>query len=95
MMDATGDYRILEVVSEMCGFVLSHKPMPSSSSIVSAVLTSDAEHGDVSRTIRDAIADGKLTDAEKSQITKQIHEAQTSLDALRSTVMQSPTMLRA
>lgn len=93
MMDATDDDRILHVLAEMRGYTLERKALPDAKSIVAAVLSADAEHGDVSRSIQDAISDGKITEGEKAAITKQIREAQQSLDTLKSTVLNAPVQI--
>ena len=94
MMDATNDDRILSVLADLRGYVLERKALPDAASIVQAVLSADAEHGDVSRAIHDALADGKLTEPEKAAISRQIREAQQTLDALNSTVLHAPTLLK-
>ena len=94
IMEITGDDRILEVMAEQRGYTLERKALPDATSIVSAVLTADAEHGDVSREIMAAIADGKLTEAERATISKQIHDAHQALDVLNSTVQHAPTLLK-
>ena len=93
MMDITNDDRILFVLAEMRGYVLERKALPDAKSIVSAVLDSAAEHGDVSRAISEAIADHKLTEAEKANIAQHIRKTQRTLDVLNSTVQHSPTVL--
>jgi hypothetical protein len=94
MMDANDDDRILKILAEMRGYTLQRKRLPDAASIVSAVLSADAEHGDVSRTIQSALADGKLTDKERAAVINQINEAQTALDVLKSTVLHAPTNIR-
>lgn len=94
MMDATDDDRILHALAMMRGYTLARRALPDAKSIVAAVLAADAEHGDVSREIQDALADGKLTEAEKAAIAHQIQAAQLALDALNSTVQHAPTLLR-
>jgi len=94
MMDATGNDSILEVMAEMRGYTLERKALPDAASIVQAVLSADAEHGDISREIQAALADGKLTEHEKAAISRQIREAQQTLDALNSTVQHAPTLLK-
>lgn len=94
MMDASGDDRILAVLADMRGYTLERKALPDAASIVQAVLSADAEHGDVSRSIQEALADGKLTEYEKAAIARQIREAQQTLDALNSTVQHAPTLLK-
>jgi len=90
MMDATDDDRILAVLAEMRGYMLERKQLPDAESIVAAVLSADAEHGDVSREIQAALADGKITETERAAIAKQIHDAHQALDRLNSTVQHTP-----
>lgn len=94
MMDATDDDRILAVLAGMRGYMLERQALPDAQSIVAAVLSADAEHGDVSREIQAALADGKLTEQEKAAISQQIHEAHQALDALNSTVLHAPTQIK-
>jgi len=94
MMDATDDDSILRVIAEMRGYTLERKALPDAPSIIDAVLNADAEHGAIAHQIREAIADGKLTEAERAAITNQIKRANDTLDALRSTVTNAPTLLR-
>lgn len=94
MMEATDDDRILHALAEVRSYTLRRRMLPDAPSIVAAVLASDAEHGDVSRAIQEAIGDGKLTEAEKAAIGQQILKAQQALDALKSTVLHAPTILR-
>lgn len=94
MMELTGNDSILEVMAEMRGYMLARKELPDAQSIINAVLADDIEHGDVARTIRDAIADGKLTEAERADIARHISKAHATLDALKSTVLHAPTLLK-
>lgn len=93
VMDATNDDRILSVLAEMRGYTLARKALPDAHSIVAAVLSADAEHGDVSREIMCALADGKLTEPERAAITQQINEAHQALNVLKSTVLHAPTQI--
>lgn len=94
MMDATNDDRILQVLAGMRGYTLARKALPDAASIVAAVLSADAEHGDVSREIQAALSDGKLTEPERAAIAQQIHDAHTALDVLKSTVLHAPTQIK-
>lgn len=94
MMELTGDDRILSVLADLRGYALERKALPDAASIVQAVLSADVEHGDVSREIQAALADGKLTEQEKAAISRQIREAHQTLDALNSTVQHAPTLLK-
>ena len=50
--------------------------------VTTAVLQSAAEHGDVGRTISDALGDGVITVREEAEIKKQITEAREALAQL-------------
>ena len=93
MMELTGDDRILFVMAEARGYTLQRKALPDAVSLVAAVLDADAEHGDVAQQIRAAIADGKLTEAEKARITNEINEAASALETLRSTIVRAQTQI--
>lgn len=94
MMDAADDDRILAVLAAMRGYALERRALPDAQSIVAAVLSADAEHGDISREIQAALADGKITEHEKAAIARQIRDAHQSLDALNATVLHAPTILK-
>lgn len=94
MMDAADDDSILAVLAGMRGYTLERQALPDAQSIVAAVLSADAEHGDISREIQAALADGKLTEHERAAISQQIRDAHQALDALNSTVLHAPTILK-
>lgn len=93
MMELTGDDRILFVMAELRGYVVSRKELPDAKSLVTAVLEANAEEGDVAKSILAAIADGKLTVGEKADIAEHIRMVQNTLDTLNATVQHSPTLI--
>jgi hypothetical protein len=95
MMDMSGDDQILRVLAELRGYTLAKKSLPDAGSIVSAVLRMNSEQGDVSTEIQNSIADFKLTEDERAEICKQIHDAHEALDVLKSTVLHAPVSLKA
>lgn len=94
MMDASNDDRILAALADLRGYTLARKVLPDAATIVAAVLSADAEHGDVSREIMSALSDGKLTEPERAAITQQIRDAHAALDVLKSTVLHAPTQIK-
>ncbi|OGT03315.1 MAG: hypothetical protein A2143_08075 [Gallionellales bacterium RBG_16_57_15] len=94
IMEITGDDRILQVIAAQRGYTLARIALPDAASIIDAVLSADAEHGGVAQHIRAAIADGKLTEAERAAVTAQIKRAHDTLDSLHSTVLHAPTLLK-
>lgn len=87
MMINTGDVQILEVLAAELGYRLEQKQSRPARDLMSAVLTADAEHGDVGRTIHEALMDGRLTPREVATIRDEVSEAKRSLDELLSTVV--------
>lgn len=91
IMDATNDDQILVELARLRGYTIERNVLPNASSIVAAVLNADAEQGDISRAIQQAIADGKLTETDKHNINKEICEAEQALGVLKSTIHSAPT----
>ena len=56
-------------------------------SVLASVLNAGKEHGDVLASIQASLEDGKLTEAEKSEIFKEIDETEAALKLLRESVM--------
>ena len=86
MMHSTGDVRILEAVAADLGCSLA-QPSPAAQSLVVAIISADAEHGDVARAVADAIEDKRITQAEAAAIRKEISEARHALDVLEQTLI--------
>lgn len=93
IIEITNDDRSLHVLAAQRGYTLARNALPDAVSIVEAVLSADAEHGNVAQQIRASIADGKLTERERADVTAQIKRAHDTLDALQSTVLHAPTIL--
>jgi hypothetical protein len=87
VLDVTGDLSPLETLVAMFGCTLTRKALPQSLSLMAAVLSADVEHGDVTRAIQSALADGRLTDRDRLTIRKEINEARAALDALEDVVL--------
>jgi hypothetical protein len=89
ILDVTGNMTPLEILAGMFGHTISHRPKTYTGSLLSAILAADAEYGDIARTIRDAISDGRLNTRERLAIRKEISEARLALDALEDRVMSA------
>lgn len=87
MMINTGDVQILEVLASELGYTIEPKASRSTKDLMAAVLTADAEHGDVGRSIQEALADGRLTPREVAKVRDEVSEAKRALDDLLSTVV--------
>lgn len=89
LMKAADDYQALHAMADACGFKLEKKDIkPAKVNIVSMLLSVEAEHGDVSRTMADALEDGRLTRREKTRALKEIDEAVESLLRLKECAIQ-------
>jgi hypothetical protein len=83
MMDVAGDTRILEAVCSLFGgeFVRhAERAMPRD--LLRALLAVDAENGDVNRSIKAALRDGRISPRELREIRQEITEARLALDDL-------------
>jgi hypothetical protein len=87
MMRKDGDLRILYAIAAEFKVQVKAPVADKPKSLMMAVLTADAEHGDVTRTVADAISDRRWTQAEKAEAMKQIREARAALDALEQAVI--------
>ena len=88
LMKVTGDYQALRAIADTFGFRLERKEeKPVKRNIIAVLLDAEAEHGDVSRTMAEALEDGRLTDREKIQALKQIDEAIEALMDLKQAVI--------
>lgn len=95
MMLLTNDIRILECLAREMGCTVQRQAFPGARGIIDAVLKSDAEHGDVARSVLASISDGKLTEIERAECQTQISEAIQSLQAVAEVIHRSPVMLRS
>lgn len=87
MMRKDGDLRILYAVAAEFGVPVGSPSVEKPKSLVLAVLNADAEHGDVTRAVADAMADKRWTQAEKAEVLKQIREARAALDEVEQAVL--------
>jgi len=68
LMAKAGDYRILHALAATHGFVVQRVDAPDSGSMIGALLSAAAGHGDLSQVIAAALADGKVTPNEADEI---------------------------
>lgn len=87
MMLNTGDVQILEVLASELGYTVEPKASRAAKDLMAAVLSANAEHGDVGRAIQDAFADGRLTPREVAKVRDEVGEAKAALDSLLDTVV--------
>lgn len=87
MMRRTSDLRILEAQAAEFGRTINNPLARTPRALVLEMLAADAEHGDVTRRVMDAIADGKITAAEAASIRKEIQDARLELDLLEQAVI--------
>lgn len=82
----SGSTRIAEAMCLELGLnvVASHSGPPAS--LMDAMLTVVSECGEVSRALKDAMSDGKLTSREKETMQREISEAIASLVAMRFSI---------
>ena len=87
MMRRGGDLRILDALAAQLGRTINH-PLPrSAKALLLEMLAADAEHGDVTRKVADALADNKVTQREVGEIRKEISEARAELDLLEQAII--------
>lgn len=82
----TGSTRIAEAMCLELGLNVVSTVSEEPESLMNAMLAVVSECGDVSRVLKVAMHDGRLTNREKDAIQKEISEAIASLVAMRSTI---------
>jgi hypothetical protein len=87
MMMHSGDIQILEVLAAELGYTVEPKATRGTRDLMTAVLNADAEHGDVGRSIQEAMVDGRLTAREVAKVRDEVTEAKRALDELLTTVV--------
>jgi len=87
MVLATNDTQIMDALALELGGKFERHKKANNAGLIDALLTADAEHGDITREMRDALQDKSLTEREKSKIRKEISEARDSLDVLEQKVV--------
>lgn len=71
LMRVTGDHRILHALADMHGYVLHHaEEHDGAGTVLEGVLAFNAAGGKLNRAIRDAMADGLITEREMKLIEK-------------------------
>lgn len=90
MMLQTGDISILVAMADELGCTVARKGDMPQIHLIEAILRVDAEHGDVSRALSDALSDGHLNERERANILKEIGHTQDALERLRSSVNAIP-----
>lgn len=86
MMHKDGDLRILEAVAAEFGRSITG-PCTKNGSVLMAMLSANAEHGDVSRAVADALADRVITQAELAALRLEIEQARKALCVLEQTLI--------
>ncbi len=82
----TGDMRPLEALAEAFGFELAAKEQPKARDLSAAMLHVTKEFADVARSVSDAMDDGRISQHERAQISREINEARHSLDVMAASV---------
>jgi ribosomal protein S3AE len=83
IMKITGSTSIHEAVGLELGLHSMRQDIAEQKSLMDAMLTVVSECGDVSRAVKDAMEDGRLTAREKAEMQREINEAIDSLMAMR------------
>jgi ribosomal protein S3AE len=83
IMKITGSTSIHEAVGLELGLHSMRPDIAEPKSLMDAMLTVVSECGDVSRAVKDAMEDGRLTAREKAEMQREINEAIDSLMAMR------------
>lgn len=82
----TGDMRPLEALADAFGFELVAKEQPKARDLSAAMLHVTKEFADVARSVSDAMDDGRISQHERAQISREINEARHSLDVMAASV---------
>lgn len=83
LIGITGDARILRAMAATHGFLLVPMEMPEDSgNVLATVLGVDEANGELAHVIRDAIADGVISEREFAQIERSGDKAQAMIIAL-------------
>lgn len=85
IMALSGDVRVLHSMADQLGYDLISKTTPGID-LLSAVLVSDKEHGDIGKAIMQAMADGVIDKSEQLNVKQQITEAREALNQLEASV---------
>ncbi|WP_417552056.1 phage regulatory CII family protein [Marinomonas fungiae] len=86
----TGNHSLAVAMKTMLDvYVCEDKP----ASIIECALNATKENGDVVAAVQAALADGHLTEREKSELLREISEAIASLETLRGSVLAAAPVL--
>lgn len=89
LLAVTGDMRSLDAVCRLFGgCFMREEEHTNPKDLLRAVLAADAEHGDVTASIKSALADGNISARELSGITLEIDQAQVALSDLRAFLLK-------
>lgn len=88
MMRRDGDLRILSAIAAEFGRTLNVPVTRTARTVVLEMLSESAAQGDVARKVADALADGRITAAEASEIRSDITEAHSELDLLEQAIIK-------
>lgn len=80
------DMRPLEALAAAFGYELKKLGEQEAVELSRAILNMHAEMADVTRAVTDALADGRITRAERAEIRQEIIEAKSALDTLLNSV---------
>lgn len=97
LMEATGDARILRVMADMLGYSIIKTETTEAKDPVLAVLDCIKEQGEVSALVSEALADGKITAAERARARKEIAQAIKALEVLQQSLeeMGKPAAIKS
>lgn len=87
MMRKDGDLRILYAIAAEFGCTLAPPGCKVTPTVVNALLEANADNGDLTREVVDAMADGKITQAELARTRERINVARTALDGLEQSLI--------
>lgn len=84
-VNITGDVNSLAVLADECGCEISPKKSVTYRSLLDAVLATDCEHNDINQTLRDALADGRISQRELAQIGAKVENTIKALRGFKET----------
>lgn len=86
LMETCNTTEPLEAIVDHFECKLVTRTQSRAETLMEGVLAATSEHGDVTRAINDALADGVITGKELNLILKEISEAERALVALKNTL---------
>lgn len=70
LMGVSGDHRILHALAAEHGYALQSGDVPNSGSLIQGMLSASAGQGDLAHVVSEALADGRITPNEVSEIER-------------------------